>query len=394
MRRALALAGWLVALAGLLLAGSGLLAQGQGRPPAANAPSGTVTGRVMLGDTQRPARFAQVMLARIPADAPGDSGRENFGGFGGGGMVRTAADGTFTATRVAPGDYYVLAGAAGYMSARAEAQAAINAGATASDVLARLPVVHVAAESNSSTIVTLNRGGTISGHVQWEDGSPATGVQMSVVPMAKPVALPTQLQALRGIGGSGQSAVTDDRGAFRLLGLASGDYYVQAVIDLRQFGGGFGGRAGGVEIQSYAPGVFRKADAKPVTVRAGDERGDIQMVLDLSALHTVSGHVTSPTPGQTIMSGTVSITDTTDATVSASGQIGTNGDFAIPYVSAGNYTLTVSQASTQAPTQQQGFRGRGPAPASMFQQLQMSLSVTTTDVTGVTVALTAANTAQ
>jgi len=364
------------------------------RAPVQSGPMGTVTGRVMLGDTQRPARFVQVMLEKVPVEGAATDGRD-FGGFGGGGgAVKTGADGSFTATRIAPGDYYVLASAPGYMSARAEAQAATNAGAQPADVLARVPVVHVSGDSSSSVTVTLNRGGTISGRVQWEDGSPATGVVMNAVAVTKAVALPAALQALRGVngGGGGLTSVTDDRGAFRLLGLASGDYYVQATIDTRSMFGGGGPqmRGGGSQILIYSPGVYRKADSKPVTVRVGDERDDIRMVLDLSALHTVSGHVSSPNPGQAIASGTVQIVDTTDSTVSAAGQIGVNGDFAIPFVSAGNYTLTVSQASTQA-VSQQGFRGgRGQAP--MFQQLQMALAVTDTDLSGVNVSLTAANT--
>lgn len=60
-------------------------------------------------------------------------------------------------------------------------------------------------------------------------------------------------------------------------------------------------------------------------------------------------------------------------------------------MSAGNYTLTVSQASTQAVTQQ-GYRGGRGQAAPMFQQLQMALAITDTDLSGVNVALTAANT--
>jgi hypothetical protein len=284
-----------------------------------------------------------------------------------------------------------MASAAGYMSVRGVAQEMVNAGATADQVLARIPVVHVAAESQATTTVTLVRGATVSGRVQWEDGSPAAGIQMTVVPVTKPVAMPAQLQTLRGGQGAAFSSVTDDRGAFRLLGLASGDYYVQAMVDPRApfvQGGGFGVS----QIKVYAPGVFRMAAAKTVTVREGDERDDLRMVLDLTALHTVSGHVSAPSAGQNIASGTVSVVDTSDNTVQASGSIGANGDFAIQYVSAGNYTLSVSGASTQA-TPTQGFRGRGQQAAAMFQVLQQPLQVGDTDASGVNVALTAANTA-
>ena len=355
----------------------------------ASAPSASVTGTVIFGDTQRPARFVQVDLQAIPSasTANEDRGGRGFGGFGGGGFARTGLDGTFTITNVAPGDYWVLATAPGYVSERTLLQAAVNAGATAADLLTRMPTVHVSASGSGSITLTLVRGAALAGKLQWEDGSPATGVDVIADPGVTPVALPSPLNALRAY--STTRAVTDDRGAFRLLGLASGDYVVEVQLHPTvQFGGGGRGYANVIHV--YAPGVFRKADAKPLTIKAGDERDDLRMVLDLSKLRTVSGHVNSATAGFNVLSGRVSLVDTTDATLQMSGTINAAGDFSVLYVPAGTYTLS-AQGSTQAATI--GYRGRGGSTTTTgttFQPYTQTLTVGETDVTGMGINLLSA----
>jgi len=90
-------------------------AQQPGGPPV-----GSVTGHVIAQDTQKPVRFAQVTLQSVAAAAGGDEPRG--GGGGGVASTRTDEEGNFTAANVAPGDYYVTAMAAGYISERAELQ--------------------------------------------------------------------------------------------------------------------------------------------------------------------------------------------------------------------------------------------------------------------------------
>jgi hypothetical protein len=94
------------------------------QPASANG-TGTVTGHVTCGDTQRPARFATVALFGVPAqvtaapkadpnadstammqamaDALKSLGKTNLV------QTQTGTDGSFIATDVAPGDYYLFA---------------------------------------------------------------------------------------------------------------------------------------------------------------------------------------------------------------------------------------------------------------------------------------------
>ena len=44
-------------------------------------------------------------------------------------------------------------------------------------------------------------------------------------------------------------------------------------------------------IALYAPGKVRRTDAQVFTLKSGEERDDVQFTVDMSALHTVSGHV-------------------------------------------------------------------------------------------------------
>ncbi len=353
--------------------------------PSQAGPTGSVTGTVIAQDTQKPIRFAQVQLQNV-ASVTGASGGRNFGGLGGG-TARTEADGTFIATNLAPGDYYVTASALGYIAERSLLQAAVNNGSDPAQLLAGLPVVHVDADSSSNVTVTLQRGGTLAGRVVWEDGSAAAGVTVNATSATQQsTQLPAPLSGLQ-LGGFGQLTMTDDRGNFRISSLPSGDYLLQAVIQSRpQFGGQFAGRGPQTvsTLHVYAPGVFRKSAAKSYSVRVGDERTDVRLTIDLHSLRTVSGHVTSSNASQNVASGRVSVTDASDSSLVLQGSIDPDGNFIIRYVPPGNYTLAISGASTQAGG---GFRGRGgdsssSTPAITFQPFSQPIVVTDADLSG------------
>jgi hypothetical protein len=350
-------------------------------------PSGTVTGRVIAQDTQQPARFAMVMLQNVA----GTSRSEGDGSFFGSSSsyIRTDAEGSFTAANIIPGDYYVTASAPGYVPERALLQAAVTAGADPVALLAAIPVVHVAAGETSTISVTIERGATISGKMQWEDGSPAAGISLNALPGASSTAVGQGLPAvLQGLGGGGANfSMTDDRGAFRITGLPAGTYVLRSQIQVPQQSGGVG-RAPlfGAPIRLYSPGVFRRADAKPVTVKAGEERSDVRMVIDLRDLRTVSGHASSASAGLSVASGRVTLTDSSDTDQQPGGAIAANGDFTVRYVPAGSYTLKISGASTQAGSNR--GRGNSDGQGASFQPFSQPLVVTSTDVSGVGVTLT------
>jgi hypothetical protein len=374
---------------------------------AAAQAAGVVTGRVVAQDTQQPARFVQVMLQNVAAATSRGDMTITFQGeggdgppqvrVGGGGSLntRTDAEGNFTLEGVVPGDYYATASAPGYVPLRLLLQAAVSAGADPASLLAAIPQVHVDVQGSSSVTVNLERGGTISGKVAWEDGSPAAGISLSAIAatvgstgstasLAGTAQLPAVLQRIQSPGGVTNFATTDDRGVFRISGLPSGDYLLRSVIQPPVQQGRGRGFQFGSAIWVYSPGMFRKADAKAITVKAGEERTDVRMVIDLRSLRTVSGHA-SAASGPSVASGRVTLVDPNNTDLQLYGSIAPNGDFSVRYVPAGSYTLQVSGASSRVAS----GRGRDNSePSVSFQPFTQPVLVSDTDVTGVGVSLT------
>jgi hypothetical protein len=343
-------------------------------------PVGSVAVHVTCGDTQKPARFAHVMLQSVvAANSNEDLRSQNVNGS-------TDAEGNFTAVNVGPGDYYVMATAPGYIPERALLQAKLSAGATPAALLAEIPVVRVTAYGTASIVVTMERGATIAGRVQWEDGSPALVQNVRVVSSTEINGpLPGGLQGIQSGGPLPNTGMTDDRGAFRVSGLAAGDYLVATQIQPpAQYGGAARTESFNSAITIYSPGVFRRSEAKVVTVNPGEERSDVLLVINVRGLHTVSGHLTSSDPGLSVASGMVRLIDANDNSINPMTVVSPSGDFVMRYVPPGTYTLRVSGASTAA-------RSRGNQGTHVsFQSASQAVTVTDGDVADVAVTLTPA----
>ena len=85
-----------------------------------------------------------------------------------------------------------------------------------------------------------------------------------------------------------------------------------------------------------------------VTLGAGEERGDVRMVIDLRGLRTVSGHVASADPSHGVASGQVTLVDANNPDIRPLTLVSPSGDFTLRYVPAGSYTLQVMGASSQS----------------------------------------------
>ncbi len=378
----------------LLFAGGAGLGWGQvvaNVPPSLagspNPPTGAmVTGRVVCADTQRAARFAQVVLVPTSTEANEGEGGRGFGRYSG----RTDLDGNYSIAGVQAGDYYVTGQLTGYVNKTIDVQAAANSPQSNSAALTGVPVVHVSA-GGASAQLSLQRGSVIAGRIQWDDGSPAAGVQVSAQPSSDSTSGQANGQGRPGGGFFGSGTQTDDRGVFRLTGLASGSYVVRANVlapaPQRGEGQAF---ARNLNIYVYAPDKMRRADAAAISLAAGEERDDVAVILGLAALHTVSGTVSAT--GAAVRSGSVTFTDQADATLTRTGVINADGSFLVPYLPAGNYALRVN-----ASAQRQGQGGRGgpstPAPtdAVRFQPLRAAVTVADGDVTGVALTVTVAS---
>ncbi len=329
-------------------------------------------------------------------------GQGSFGGRGRRLTGRTDLDGNFAIQNVDPGDYFVVGQMTGYVNQIVAIEAALSAGTDVGAAAAGTPEVHVGA-GGASTQLMLQRGGVIAGTVMWDDGSPASGVQVSTQTAPTTGAASTSASQLPGPGqgqgpgrivgallafGGFNNATTDDRGRFRISGLAPGTYVLRANVQAPapQRPGDTGGFMRTLNLAVYAPDKMRRTDATAITVAPGEERDDVPVTLGLGALHNVSGTVSSTSAA--VRSGSVNLTDQTDSSLNRMGIINADGSFSVPYVPAGNYTLRVN-ASANVMGAGRGGAGSGTSGSTVrFQPLQESVTVVDSDLTGLSLNVT------
>lgn len=392
--------------------------------PVSAAGTGSVTGHVTCGDTQRPARFAVVMLLLVPktitpaADPnakPDDATIAATMKSAMSGMnivqTQTGMDGSFVASNVAPGDYYVFASVPGYVQPINQVQAAQEAGADLSKPLAGIPIVHVTAERSAAADVTVSRGAAVSGKVLWDDGSPAPRVIVTVeasgpdgASKTPPKPLPPQFAMLSlagGMGGGGVVSIADDLGQYRIAGLAPGSYIMKATLQVHQ---NFSMQAGSMNLSSmmadkplvlYAPKALHKADAKPVKLGAGDEVTDEEITVNLAGMHTVSGKVASAEDHHGINSATVELTDVSDKDMVRAAGVDASGNFTVTFVPPGTYNLTVTDAEDTKPSTKPSkglIKFSTPETLRSYEDGKLSVIVSDSDVVGQNVELTPSKT--
>jgi len=387
-----------------------------GQQPASATGTGTVTGHVTCGDTQRPARFATVVLFGVPAEvtatpkADPDASEEAqmaamtaaLNSIGKTNMVQaqTGTDGAYVATDVPPGDYYVFGAEAGYVSPLNQVEALVGAGADLKKPLPGVQVVHVVAEHQSMADVTIERGAAVSGVISWDDGSPVSGAIFTVVPAKGEVKPPAQFGMLAIVnmlsGGIGAS-ISDDQGHYRISGLAQGDYVVSAKIQVGQpMGLGAGMNLAkmmaNTPLEVYAPAAFHKSDAKAVTLTAAQDLRDQAVTLNLGGLHSVSGRVASAVDHHGINSATVKLQDTSDKDFARSAPVDAAGNFTVMYVPAGTYTMKVTDAEDTEPKPKNdkskpNLFGPGTKTLRSYADGKQSVVVLDSDVTGQNVEL-------
>ena len=343
---------------------------GVAQQPASATGMGTVTGHVTCGDTQRPARFATVVLFGVPAEVSvipkldPDASEEAqikamtaaMQSIGKTNMLQaqTGTDGAYVATDVAPGDYYVFGASAGYISPMNEVQAAFAAGADMKKPLPGVQIVHVVAGHQSMAEVAIERGAAVSGVISWDDGSPVTGAVFAVTPAKGEVKSPSQFNMLAMASILSNLSISDDLGHYRISGLAPGDYILQATVK----SGGQSGLGTSMNLSKmmavtpmvvYAPAAFHKADAKPLTLHAGEDVRDQALTLNLGGAHSVSGRVESAEDHHGLNSATVKLTDAQDKEFVRAANVDAAGNFTVTLVPPGTYDLTVSDAADTVP---------------------------------------------
>jgi hypothetical protein len=366
----------------------------------------TVTGHVYCADSNAPARFAKVLLKSTTGGNSGDDFMkrlqenmakmaEKSGGAAelakpvtddkksavaaaskGVGMAldmmnasTVGLNGEFTFAGVKPGTYYVHAIYAGYIDPFdqltdedfASADPAVRAR------IAQIPTVTVTGSDAAHAELRLERGAAISGTILFDDGSPASGWIVSVIKPGTPetgadAAAATMSQALA-MSGAVQLAKSDDLGRFRITGLTAGDYALRASLNAMPIGvtgNNIGDGGSGISLVVYTGSTFSRADAKVVSVSAGEESSGVDMTVNAHALHNITGHVMAKADAHTVNVGSVALTSKSNPALHMTAAIRDDGSFHFEYLPKGTtYTLTVDDAADgkNTPGGGSGFMG-------------------------------------
>jgi hypothetical protein len=224
--------------------------QGQVTPPRAGAPlpveapaTGTaiLRGWVVAADTGEPVRRAIVRAM----------------GPGGGGVTSTDEDGRFEVRDLPAGRYSLGASKGGYVSLQ-YGQRRPGQGGTPFDLRD--------GEVIEKIQIALPPGSVITGSIFDDFGDPVSGVMVSAMQYRSMGGTRRLMPAM----GEGSTARTDDRGSFRVYGLAPGDYFVSASSPNMSMMPTLRDDTPGA-VSTFYPGTVSAAEAGVVRVQLGQE---------------------------------------------------------------------------------------------------------------------------
>jgi hypothetical protein len=191
--------------------------------------------------------------------------------------------------------------------------------------------------------------------------------------------------------------MTDDRGRYRVSGLATGDYVVEATLETNQRMVVNSGSVSGINymtstpLKVYAPAAFHRGDAKPLKLDGGEEHDDEDITFNVSGTHSVSGTVVSAEDHHSVGSGVMQLSDATDPSFQRGTGIDAQGNFTITFVPQGKYVLTVHDAADTSPAETKP--GADPNTTSVkiernYSDTKQRIVVTDSDVTGQNIEVT------
>lgn len=342
------------------------------QPESERLPVGSVKGHLICSDTQRPARFAEVLLLRKP-DPESAAGASERGSttvevrrkdrvlLANG---RSLLDGSYEIRDVPPGDYYVLAKLAGYIGPISNVETEDDT-QDLDKVLAGTPMVHVVADRSSTVDLTLRRGATIKGTVRFEDGAPLGGAAVKAEALAG-VDPSLSSYTLEVLGNRLVNGMTDDEGNYRISGLPPGKYRVHVDVDIagglvvtqsvarsNEYGQSSRGSVA-MHLSVFSPGTLRKSKTTVFEIKGDEQVSGADVRVDLHELHTVKGRATTAEPHCQMIMGFANVNDAEDTEFNRTTDVQPDGSFRIEYVPENTYTLMVSAACKPQPDETGG----------------------------------------
>lgn len=198
------------------------------------------------------------------------------------GSSATDADGMFALEAGAPGAYRIVVGPG--TSAPAYVAATFPDRDSAS-VLTLAPGQAVA-----DLVIPLHRGGVINGRVVDENGQP---LPLVAVAIEQVLAGDRLRQPSSHVAAAGDR--TDDRGVFRLFGIATGTYLIRAQSFARPVMGPDDRSSVRTFPPTYYPSTLASGEATRLLVRAGEEYGPVDIVIQRPQLRSVRGVIVDST---------------------------------------------------------------------------------------------------
>jgi len=251
----------------------------------AEAATGRIEGQVLADANGVGLRRARVILR------PLETGRPALG-------VETDDRGRFEIRDIPVGNYSLTAQRDGYLPSSTFRRGAL-----------RMPPRFYLARGERLTNLgfRLRPWSVLAGKVRFEDGDPAVNVRVDLY----------QQYHSRGRHGfkNAGSATTNDRGEYRIHGLAPGAYYIAVAFEGDATGPGVEDQArvddSGREIRvssyttTFYPGTQRLSDALPVRLSSGEELGGMDVYMRPVERVRVGGRITDGESGQAVRTASV-----------------------------------------------------------------------------------------
>jgi uncharacterized protein (DUF2141 family) len=317
------------------LALSALAASAQTRDPRATTPATAVISGTVVSDDdqQRPVRRARVTCS---------------GGDSGNATAITDDRGRFQFTGLRAGRYTLAARKDAWVPVTYGAKRPMRPGSA----------IPVAEGQKAEIVIRMLRGSVITGVILDHNNQPAAHTSVA----AMHYVMQNGERRLTAAGSTG----TDDRGAYRIFGLAPGDYVVRAVVpgsatnastgELRLIGDRHAGERTVALAPAYYPGTTIATQAVTVSIGRAEERTGIDFTMQLVPTAHVEGIVSlpdgTPAPGGTqvnLLAGS-QVAGAGPAAVRST-HVGADGTFAFTDVSPGTYTIL---ARATVPTRPDG----------------------------------------
>lgn len=259
--------------------------------PAANAQTvqkaatGSIAGQIRIGERGAAGVVVALTSAEARGNAPGPPRPVAGANPESSARATTDGDGRYQINQVAAGSFRVTALAPGY----------VVSGSTRALQIAE-------GQSVNNVDFTLTKGGVITGRVTGRGDRPVIGEPVTLTP------LDSNGQPARFPAAAAMNFRTDDRGVYRVYGLATGRYVVSVGRGEGRGGGPgradvFAGGRGGSSTtwqRTYYPDVLEAAQATVVAVEAGNEVTGIDIRMNSRDSYAISGRVVDAETGSPI----------------------------------------------------------------------------------------------